>query len=257
MFIDDFEKRQLAIEAEKNDSNVNNNDNTADATSTPISNSNADNIWIMKRYQGKQSMDYPITQSLSCALRHLDPCGRLASKYVSNPCLLSNKKFDLRFYVIVKSLQPLVVYCHKFFVIRWSNSDYSASDFEEYQKHFTVMNFLDDVELQHVRGAGKRRDIHRDQFIPLFNSEHPIELSSSSSGSSGGCWESVVMPRVHALFRDVFSAAGGTYSSELPHPYGLAIHPNSGKPNKFIFVCIYPCPSFFYLFTRLFIALSI
>ena len=110
MFIDDFKRRSSSSSSSSDTSTA-----SSDLSSVI---DGKDNIWIMKRYQGKQSMDYPITRSLSCALRHLDPCPRLASKYVSNPCLLSNKKFDLRFYVMVKSLEPLVVSRHKFFIIR-------------------------------------------------------------------------------------------------------------------------------------------
>jgi hypothetical protein len=32
-------------------------------------------------------MDYPITDNLSCALRHVESAPRLASKYVSAPAL--------------------------------------------------------------------------------------------------------------------------------------------------------------------------
>ena len=104
---------------------------------------------------------------------------------------------------------------------RWSNQDYSASDFEEYQKHFTVMNFLDDSELQHVRGSGKRRDIHRDEFVPLFNSERV------GGGDSGDVWETVVVPRLHDMFIDVFNTVKSAYVGGAKHPSGATIHPNA------------------------------
>ena len=104
---------------------------------------------------------------------------------------------------------------------RWSNQDYSASDFEEYQKHFTVMNFLDDSELQHVRGAGKRRDIHKDEFIPLFNSER------GGRGGSGDVWGTVVVPRLHDMIIDVFNTVKSVYADGAVHPSGASIHPNA------------------------------
>jgi len=62
-------------------------------------------IWIIKTFYGKQSIDYPITTSTSCAIRHLESKPRLASYYIQRPVLVKERKFDLRYYVFVKSLQ--------------------------------------------------------------------------------------------------------------------------------------------------------
>lgn len=137
-----------------------------------------DNIWIMKRYRGRQSMDYPITDSLPCALRHLESSPRLACKYVTHPSLFKGRKYDLRFYVIVISLDPFVAYRHVMFVIRAANVQYSSNDLEQYQKHFTVMNFIDnnsnseDDSVRLIRGSGERENPTSIQFIKNFNSEH-------------------------------------------------------------------------------------
>ena len=66
---------------------------------------NTHNLWIIKRFNGKQSIDYPITSSVQCAVRQLEAAPRLASKYILNPVTLSGKKFDLRYFVFVKSLE--------------------------------------------------------------------------------------------------------------------------------------------------------
>ena len=66
---------------------------------------NSHNLWIIKRFNGKQSIDYPITSSVQCAVRQLEAAPRLASKYILNPVTLSGKKFDLRYFVFVKSLE--------------------------------------------------------------------------------------------------------------------------------------------------------
>ena len=137
-----------------------------------------DNIWIMKRYRGRQSMDYPITASLSCALRHLETAPRLACKYVSHPSLFKGRKYDLRFYVIVLSLDPFVAYRHVMFVIRAANVQYSSNDLEQYQKHFTVMNFIDnnsnseDDSVRAIRGSGERENPTSIQFIESFNLQY-------------------------------------------------------------------------------------
>jgi hypothetical protein len=50
--------------------------------------------------------------------------GRVACKYVIKPTLLTKKKFDVRFYLLVTSLSPLVISRHEAFVIRLSNEEY-------------------------------------------------------------------------------------------------------------------------------------
>ena len=41
--------------------------------------------------------------------------------YVHNPLLIYNKKFDLRMYVLISNVDPLIVYLHKegLFIIFW------------------------------------------------------------------------------------------------------------------------------------------
>jgi Tubulin-tyrosine ligase family len=146
-----------------------------------------DNIWIMKRYRGRQSMDYPITASLSCALRHLETAPRLACKYVTHPSLFKGRKYDLRFYVIVLSLDPFVAYRHVMFVIRAANVQYSSNDLEQYQKHFTVMNFIDnnsnseDDSVRAIRGSGERENPTSIQFIENFNLQHAQKKKNENS----------------------------------------------------------------------------
>jgi hypothetical protein len=66
-------------------------------------------LWIVKTFYGKQSIDYPITRSINCAIRHLEANPRLASNYIQRPVLLLDRKFDLRFYVFVKSLEVMIL----------------------------------------------------------------------------------------------------------------------------------------------------
>ena len=190
-FIDDFNRRASVIKlsqkkkTERSKINDKIEENIIEIKEEEKENGNddedvdvEDNIWIMKRYRGRQSMDYPITASLSCALRHLETAPRLACKYVSHPSLFKGRKYDLRFYVIVLSLDPFVAYRHVMFVIRAANVQYSSNDLEQYQKHFTVMNFIDDNSnseddsVRVIRGSGERENPTSIQFIENFNLQH-------------------------------------------------------------------------------------
>jgi hypothetical protein len=216
------------------------------------------NIWIMKRYRGRQSMDYPVTTNLSCALRHLESAPRLACRYIHNPATYKGRKFDMRFYVLVYSLEPLVLRRHKMFVLRIANEQYTDSDFEHYQKHFTVMNYLDTDDgdaqpgdahthipadsMAAIRGKGGRENPTVEQFIEVFDREHtgcthqhtnsaadgrPVFSESSTSGSS--VWHSVAQPAIDKMIRQVFEGVRLTYLQEPPHPSGQQLHPNAGE----------------------------
>ena len=101
-------------------------------------------IFIVKSFQGKQSIDYPITSSIGCALRHLQTAPRLATRYVTSPLLIGDKKFDLRYYVAVKSIHPLVLARHKQYAVRIANEAFSKS--ETLSIHFSISySFLQNI----------------------------------------------------------------------------------------------------------------
>lgn len=183
----------------------------------------ADNIWILKKYRGRHSIDYPITSSLSCALRHLESCPRIASKYVTSPACYIGRKFDLRYYIVVLSLEPLRLYRHPLFNVRLANLPYSTEDLETYQKHFTVMSLLDDAVIGDVRGGGIREDPYMGEFKLHFDQEQKTE------GSGYVSWEQNVQPLVDDAISKVFQGVQKIYQKEPPHPSGKRLHPNAGR----------------------------
>lgn len=62
---------------------------------------------------------------------------------MENPLTIDGKKIDLRYIVILKSIEPLEVYVYEVFWIRFSNNNFT-NDYrtrEIYETHFTVMNY--------------------------------------------------------------------------------------------------------------------
>ena len=192
-----------------------------DATKTnPLGGASDDDdgdVWILKKHRGRQSIDYPVTRSLSCALRHLESSARIASKYVRSPLLHCGRKFDLRYYVCVHSLEPLVLYRHSLFNVRCANSEYTLDDLEMYQRHFTVMNLLDDEDpMSGIRGRGERSDPSMADLIQTFDDQHaPFR------------WHHDVQPKVDAVIRNVFRSVSKMLPSEPAHPSGQPLHPNA------------------------------
>ena len=97
----------------------------------------------------KSNLTYLIQKNLGInnineIIRSVETGPKICQKYYSQPYLMNNKKFDLRFIIAVKNLFPLELYFYdKMFWIRSSNKNYSIDPltFDDYEIHFTVMNY--------------------------------------------------------------------------------------------------------------------
>lgn len=119
--------------------------------------------------------------------RLLETGPRLAQKYISKPCTLRNKKIDLRFIVLLRSLEPLEIFLYKTFWIRTANNPFhlDARSLDVYETHFTVMNY-----------GHKLEQIHFEEFIKLFNQENKEKNVT---------WENVY-DKIKQMVRELFMA---------------------------------------------------
>ena len=63
------------------------------------------------------------------------PC--IVQKYISNPFLIEQRKWDMRVYVLVTDFHPLTVYIYKEGLARFSSENYDTSDLENKFSHLT------------------------------------------------------------------------------------------------------------------------
>ena len=98
------------------------------------------NIWIMKpsnlsRGRGVTCVDSlaPIEQSLSAT----NETGLIVQKYIENPLIIMNRKFDIRQWVLVTCLNPLTIWMWREPYIRFGAEDYKMEDLNNIYSHLT------------------------------------------------------------------------------------------------------------------------
>ena len=106
--------------------------------------------WIMKPARGAQGSGIFLINKLSQIKKWATggryPAGNPAaahtyvvSRYVDQPLLVCNKKFDLRLYVLVTGYRPLMAYIHRQGFARFCSAEYSseAQDLDNAYMHLT------------------------------------------------------------------------------------------------------------------------
>lgn len=129
-----------------------------------------DNHYIIKPWNLARGLDTHISNSISQIVRLPATGPKIAQKYIENPVLFyrdtldAKVKFDVRYVILLKNASPLEAYIHKKFYLRFSNKPFSLDNFDDYEKHFTVMNYQDNAELHHVKC---------DDFLELWQQQYP------------------------------------------------------------------------------------
>jgi tubulin--tyrosine ligase-like protein 12 len=158
---------------------------------------NEENFWISKPWNLGRSMGMIISNNINCLIRLSETGPIILSKYIEKPLLYYGKKFDLRFIVLLKSIIPLELYIYNFFWIRLANKPYSLDNFEDYEKHFTVMNyshysmtqlhykdFIKEIELQYpgimwLEIQEKINQVIKNVFVAASNNEPPYSIEKN------------------------------------------------------------------------------
>ena len=131
---------------------------------------------------------------------------KIAQKYLHNPVLFNRDelgwvKFDIRYIVLLSSVEPLKVFAYNRFWLRFANIPFSLEKLDLYEKHFTVMNYTDT----------NLKQMFCHDFIKLFESQNP-EFA----------WEKVEAD-IFKMIRAVFDGA-----TKNPPPAGMGHSNQSG-----------------------------
>ncbi|XP_023771281.1 uncharacterized protein LOC111919948 isoform X1 [Lactuca sativa] len=125
-----------------------------------------DNLWILKPWNMARTIDTTVTGNLSAIIRLMETGPKICQKYIESPALFKGKKFDLRYIVLVRSMNPLELFITDIFWVRLANNTYTLDkkSLFEYETHFTVMNY-----------RGKLNHMNTPEFVKEFEQEHQVE----------------------------------------------------------------------------------
>lgn len=150
-----------------------------------------DNYWICKPWNLARGMDMMITNDLDCIVRQSSSGHKIAQKYIEEPVLfhrdgIGSVKFDVRYVLLLKSVHPLELYVYKNFFLRFANKPFEMCDFDDYEKHFTVMNYSESAVLHRLLCA---------DFVEEFNIQYSDQKWSD------------IEPKILQMFHEVFESA--------------------------------------------------
>jgi hypothetical protein len=94
-----------------------------------------DDLWIIKPKRAGKGIGIYLKKKLTD--KELNSYDIVVSKYISNPLLLSKKKFDFRVYILILSLDPLDVYLYEDGLVRFAADDYVNDNFDNNFIHIT------------------------------------------------------------------------------------------------------------------------
>lgn len=124
-----------------------------------------DNLWILKPWNMARTIDTTINSNLSAIIRLMETGPKICQKYIEHPALFKGRKFDLRYIVLVRSMNPLEIFLADVFWVRLANNAYTLEkhSFDEYETHFTVMNY-----------KGRLNHMNTPEFVKEFEKEHEV-----------------------------------------------------------------------------------
>lgn len=165
-------------------------------------NDEIDNHWIIKPWNLARGMHTYITKNLDHIIKLSTVWPpKLAQKYIENPVLflrpeIGKVKFDLRYVILLKSVQPLKLYVYRNFFIRFANKTFELKKLHEYERHFTVMNYENPEQLKHMLCS---------EFLEHWSEQYEAYK-----------WDEIEV-NIFEMLREVFEAA-----VEKPPPLGIA-----------------------------------
>lgn len=152
--------------------------------------SGANNIWIVKPAGKSRGRGIELFDNLDRLFEYVGREGHwVVQKYIENPLLIHNRKFDIRQWVMVTSWNPLTVYFYQDCYLRFASSDYDMSDIADRYIHLCNNS---------VQKHSDQFDNNPDMVGNMWSSD----TAASALGAKFGrpdLWESEIVPRMKQI----------------------------------------------------------
>ena len=96
------------------------------------------NIWIIKPGRKSRGRDIKILNSLEEILKYIEvPNYWVAQKYIENPLLINNRKFDIRQWVLITNMDPIEIWVYNRCYLRFAAEEFSFDELSNNFRHLT------------------------------------------------------------------------------------------------------------------------
>lgn len=138
-----------------------------------------ENIWIMKPSGLSRGRGIECIKSLGPALKCMKNQAQfIVQKYIENPLLLKQRKFDIRQWILVTSISPLEIWKFEEFYLRFSAFDYSTEDISNVFIHLTNNSItkLSENKEKEEEMKFKGNMCSRDEFINYLKNQYKKDI---------------------------------------------------------------------------------
>ena len=100
--------------------------------------SSSEHLWILKPPNSSSGHGIQVVDNIQSLNTKEE---MIVQKYISKPYLINGHKFDLRLYVLITSLEPLIVYLYGDGLVRFATQPYTNSPDKLQDKFIHLTNF--------------------------------------------------------------------------------------------------------------------
>eukprot|EP01104_Vermistella_antarctica_P009384 TRINITY_DN2413_c1_g1_i1.p1 TRINITY_DN2413_c1_g1~~TRINITY_DN2413_c1_g1_i1.p1 ORF type:complete len:527 (-),score=122.67 TRINITY_DN2413_c1_g1_i1:34-1614(-) len=152
------------------------------------------NMWISKPASGARGVGISIHNDTS-GLNSSDlPDTVVVQKYIEAPLLVKGLKFDIRQFVLVTSLDPLIIFFFDDNYLRFTTVDYDTDDMSNLLQHLT------NHQIQKDSPNFRETKIPDSQWsLKTFKDHLNVEYGAVEGGVNGDVWDSLVLPKIEKV----------------------------------------------------------
>jgi tubulin monoglycylase TTLL3/8 len=142
-------------------------------------------IWIVKPGRKSRGREIMLFNNLEDIKNYTqNPQQWVIQKYIENPMLINNKKFDIRQWVLVSNCEPLTIWVYKYSYLRFTVENYDSSDLTNQFIHLTnnsISKHSQKFSKSEIAGCMW----HISQFIEYLTEKY-----------NKNYWEEVIFPKI-------------------------------------------------------------